>query len=152
MIGSDTLLFPDTGPDFLRSLRTGTLYSNQVHVLTRFDSKTLKWAEAYSDPDNEPFSSSYPSWDAYSDRLSRYATFVRQNHKDLVLLKDAGVLVPLSWGQVRQPRNQAGESIKQRIESGMAKTGKTGRLKSASGTLQAVRPGRAEPFIIWPNR
>ncbi len=34
MIGDDILLFPDTGPDFMRSLRTAILYSQRVHGLT----------------------------------------------------------------------------------------------------------------------
>ena len=34
MIGSNIILFPDTGEEFISSLKTAILYSEKVHVLT----------------------------------------------------------------------------------------------------------------------
>ena len=110
MIGSDTLLFPDTGPDFLRALRTAVLYSKQVHVLTMPD---IRMAEVMTKAFDD---SGKGSVDRHTvpKRLSEYFTFVLESHKDLSLLKNAGVLVPLEVGGLnvlRKSRADKGSGV-----------------------------------------
>lgn len=112
MIGSDTLLFPDTGPDFIRSLRTAVLYSKRVHVLTFLDPRA---AEKMTDAIGRA-TEGYPVW---IRRIAEYFKFVQQNQKDLLALKDADILVPLDSytnGEEKQLRGKAADSIRPELE------------------------------------
>jgi hypothetical protein len=42
IIGSEILLYPDTGPEFLRALKMAVLYSQRVHVLTLIDKPLIE--------------------------------------------------------------------------------------------------------------
>ena|SRR2546425_99693 len=62
MIGSDILLYPDTGPEFLRALRMAVLYSQRVHVLTLVDKALIENFLAWA-------ASEYPEVLAREDQL-----------------------------------------------------------------------------------
>ncbi len=115
MIGSDTLLFPDTGPEFLKSLRTAVLYSKHVHVLTLLD-------PALANTGAEGFKPVSPENPIGYRRLSQYFIFLKKTLPDLTLLKNEGIILPLgldddSFDKATCFRNNAYKSINQKIET-----------------------------------
>ena len=90
MIGSDILLYPDTGPEFLRALRMAALYSQRVHVLTLVDKAIIEnfltWA-----------ASEYPDAAGREDRI-RIPVLGRPQ-----AVMSAGVPVPATKGALALP-------------------------------------------------
>jgi hypothetical protein len=92
MIGSDVILFPETGPEFLNSLRTAVLYSQHVHVLTSLNvpppskESEVGLVQAGTGP--------YKT--ALVKRMLQYFSFVRDVRKDLLMLAAEGILKPLT--------------------------------------------------------
>jgi hypothetical protein len=97
MLGKDLLIFPDTGDEFLRTLRTAALYAGRAYCLTYVGV-----------PDrNEKFGSIMRKFrlkgkhlgehQEYAlKRLESYGEFLRANNSELVTAKEAGVLLPMS--------------------------------------------------------
>lgn len=96
MIGSDILLFPDTGPDFLRCLRTAALYAERVSVLTllHFDFADRLCAEC--DESRQQELTSVFGLDSrcmfFVNRFVEYFRFVKETKQDLKMLNEEGIL------------------------------------------------------------
>ena len=88
MIGSNVLIFPDSGPGFARAARTAALYADGIHALTipNFDAATdlinalVRRAKAA------------PNLNYAAARIIQYANFARDNGADLRLLQAEGLL------------------------------------------------------------
>ena len=98
MIEHETLLFPDTGPEFLRPLRTAALYSGSVTTLTFFN---LEFAERLVDAcmtfglgREERSPHSVPL--RLGQRLANYFAFVESNYSELQQLHREGLWKPVS--------------------------------------------------------
>jgi hypothetical protein len=95
MIGSRVLVFLDSGPDFLRSVKTAALYSEQVHVLTLLDSTMLGLIEADAAKVVAKSSQKHPRLLAPLRTLA-YAEFMRENGDELRLLEQERALSSFS--------------------------------------------------------
>jgi hypothetical protein len=107
MIGSEILLYPDTGPEFLRALKLGVLYSKRVHVLTLLDDTLLESYLADEQPKQIPPSQPKLRANDFGPHVPilgvgvpvpstanalEYLRFVQENRADLSLLIGEGVL------------------------------------------------------------
>src|SRR2546426_9753779 len=107
MIGSEMLLYPDTGPEFLRALKLAVLYSRRVHVLTLLDD-TLVESFLAGEPPQET-SASQPNLRAgelgarvpilgvgvpvpSTAKSLEYLRFVHEHREDFSVLIGEGVL------------------------------------------------------------
>jgi len=99
MINSDILLFPDTGPEFLRALKTAVLYSEQVHVLTLCNASVLfhLLGKTLEDATLVELRAKVHGRERLT-RTAEYAQFVMGHWKELNLLVSEKVLVPLTAG------------------------------------------------------
>jgi hypothetical protein len=111
LIGSEVLLFPDTGPDFNRVLRTAVLYSEKVQVITILqppefvERVTTEWA-------------SLGRSDLVSaQRTVNYFRFIRDAASDLRLLTREGLVrsvvhdVSATWDDVYRSRSLAQQQL-----------------------------------------
>jgi hypothetical protein len=96
VIGPDTLLFPDTGDEFLRSLRSAALFSNQVHVLTLIDTRL---SETIIDAFEKAGAKNGP---VLARRVLEYFEFVRASYDDLSMLESEKVLIPVRIGRLNE--------------------------------------------------
>src|SRR5438105_1131556 len=100
MINSDVLLFPDTGPDFVRSLKTAVLYSERVYVLTlhpRVLPRLL--GTAMEDPTLSQLREKVHGRERLI-RSAEYSRFMMAHIKELNLLISEEVLLPVSFGPI----------------------------------------------------
>ena len=94
MIAPPTLLFPDTGEDFIRALRAAVLYSEQVNLYTITDPRLaepilLGYDEAVRQLGNGVFrATEHPRM----RRVLEYCRFIKDNQATFTLLTEAGVL------------------------------------------------------------
>jgi hypothetical protein len=95
MYNSGILLFPDTGPQFMRALRTAALYSGEVHSLTVVDGEV---ARAMLDAFGPARSDNQQSESIAEKRLRAYFNFIVSEESTLSLAADTGVLKPILRG------------------------------------------------------
>jgi hypothetical protein len=92
MVGSDILLFPDTGPEFHKALRLAALYCKRVYVIS------LR-TEAPIDNQQESLDNALCLASGYrtslEKRASDYVRFYRDHARDLGVLRSEGILQPL---------------------------------------------------------
>jgi hypothetical protein len=99
MFNRGSLIFPDTGKAFLRTLRQATFYCEDVHVMTLVDSDVVHmWAGAIREgiaraealvPEGRSL------LDQNIARILSYLDFVYDNRSELAAAQTAGVLRPL---------------------------------------------------------
>ncbi len=109
MIGSEILLYPDTGPEFLRALKMAVLYTRRVHVLTLLDQELVESfaAQSSAQPLEKSIERLAPPRLVVGQRVpvggggvpvpstpkvSEYLSFIRQNLEDFSLLVSEGLL------------------------------------------------------------
>ena len=95
MLGRDVLVFPDTGEDFVRTLRTAALCAGRVHCLTFVAprDKARRLGSILEEVRRRAGELAGHKEHALS-RFQDYAAFLRDN-PDLWAAKEAGVLQPL---------------------------------------------------------
>ena len=121
MIGRAVLLYPDTGPDFLRSLAATVLYAEEVRVFTVVDEAFAKaMLEAL-----EPLGEAPP---LAARRVADYVRFVSESAPILKMLHSEGVLTPLidgdgaAWSDLKRFRRRASDSDNNRYGAGIDET------------------------------
>ena len=117
MLPDAVLLFPDTGPDFLRSLAASALYADRVQILTMTTAATdeivAEWTSGATEVASWPERSDPPSANAEIRALKRiasYLSFVHSAARSFRLLEDAGILLPgpaVDFAVVDAPRAAA---------------------------------------------
>jgi hypothetical protein len=116
MIGSEILVLPDIGPDFLRALKAASLYSTRVHTCL-FDisferlSPLLEKAEEHLRNQDLPEPMGY-----YLGRISRYFRFGVDNERTFRLLSESGILPRLSPDRIVQGLYQPTVSASPQID------------------------------------
>ncbi|PWT99843.1 MAG: hypothetical protein C5B51_26390 [Terriglobia bacterium] len=101
MIGSEVLLFPETGPRFMRALKSAALYSNRVHALTVRPFLKAELMGDFArrlDADCRPTDT--PEMVNLHRRTAAYLYFLRDNFDDLLSLADEHILVLPEWGNI----------------------------------------------------
>src|ERR1044071_567894 len=116
MVGSDVLVFPDTGPDFIRAVRMASLYANRVASLTLFleHADAVKLADAFSD--------THPTHPIGYRRLQQYFAFLARDLREIDTLRREGVMFTLSldhkdFDTGQRARKEAYRLIRQRFAS-----------------------------------
>ena len=130
MLGSDTLLFPDTGPAFLRALRTSALYSRSISALTLFDaSGRMELLEKLSALLNR-----FPG---SQSTISEYSQFITTTGQELALFESEGILRPVGYTALTSMMTDA--TLRGQIldEIGGAVEQLT---EGASAAIESVRP------------
>lgn len=96
MIERDTLLFPDTGPEFLQTLRSAVFYSERVRTLTFFDYGLAEvLSEAFRERSrDEPHGIDHRD-PPLVERLRTYFQFVQSIYPEIELLHQEGAWQPL---------------------------------------------------------
>jgi hypothetical protein len=117
MVGSDTLLFPDTGVDFLNALKTSILYSRQTYSYTNVISPYGRDSEEAAQMDALMEQAKTLQFrHGPKRRFLEYATFVSEHNDDLKMLYSEGVLkypgveghaafqkvAPANWERMRE--------------------------------------------------
>lgn len=120
MLGANVLLFPDTGADFLRSLRFFVLHSTGVQIYQDLDVNRAPEVLAMLDEVEhmrELQGGRRNSAVARSmSRLREYFTFTLQNSRDLLMLQREGLLLTGAKADVSIPE-EALEKLPSQIEA-----------------------------------
>jgi hypothetical protein len=103
MAHAETLLFPDSGPEFVRALKTALLYSDRVHAATVCDLAMLKSAKEMATSGVIPNASAPLAMrSTLTKRLAQYESFVSELGPDLMMLKNEGALsIASSYDEAR---------------------------------------------------
>lgn len=96
MLGRDLLLFPDTGAEFTRTLRTSALYANRVHSLTMvgIPDRNARLAPLMRTLRSRRKNLT-PGQDHGLMRLEEYGSFTKKAGAELIAAKEAGILLPI---------------------------------------------------------
>jgi len=81
LLGFDTLIFPDTGREFIGALKTAVLYSDHVYVNTRISPLPEEAIRAFAKATGIP-----------PTRANSYFEFVAEHAQSFSALESAGVL------------------------------------------------------------
>jgi hypothetical protein len=97
MLGRDLLVFPDTGEEFTRTVRTSALYADRVHCLTIFGAPDRnKQMGAIMRRFRKTAKNLTPLQIHGFERMEKYGDFTKDAGFDLIAAKKAGILVPIS--------------------------------------------------------
>jgi hypothetical protein len=135
LIGSDIFLFPETGPDFVRALKTAVLYSDRVHIATMApfvpEQQLRDGMEHFPDlPD--------------MGRSREYFQFLCDAHSDLSLLAGEGVVVMPDYVNFFSSEAASAPAV---VDASNSLVSGFERLASQNDPL--IKPLR-RAFDIWP--